>query len=184
MTCSHPICTRRGGWVRHLKPETQTLQTRNGWVQTRSIPQNVIIHHLIILISLGPSVHLSVETSTHNTTITSQTRTLEHIRTDCNLTQHFFCVSVCVFVLTELALLGLGHGRPVPGPLEDRTNENLSWIMHLSGETFERTHLEIPEKKAHMLTPGIPGPMVLCGGLIPPPKFWEDTKEKSSNLRI
>lgn len=26
-------------------------------------------------------------------------------------------------------------------------------------------------KIAHILTPGIPGPMVLCGGLIPPPKF-------------
>lgn len=33
--------------------------------------------------------------------------------------------------------------------------------------------------KAHMLTPGIPGPMVLCGGLIPPPKFWWDQEKYS-----
>lgn len=37
-------------------------------------------HHLIILILLWLAVQLSVETVTHNTTITSQTRTLEHIR--------------------------------------------------------------------------------------------------------
>lgn len=34
--------------------------------------------------------------------------------------------------------------------------------------------LDWREVEAHMLTPGMPGPMVLCGGLIPPPKFWKD----------
>lgn len=33
-----------------------------------------------------------------------------------------------------------------------------------------------------MLTPGIPGPMVLCGGLIPPPKFWGDKQSPSESL--
>lgn len=37
-------------------------------------------HHLIILIPLRLAVQVSVETVTHNTTITPQTRTLEHIR--------------------------------------------------------------------------------------------------------
>lgn len=109
--CSHPVCTRRGWWVRHLKPKTQTLQIRNGWVQTISIPQNVIIHHLIILIPLWRSVQLSVETVTHNTTITSQTRTSEHIRPrrlweDCNLNQYF--LGVCAFSTHRVGIVGVG----------------------------------------------------------------------------
>lgn len=35
--------------------------------------------------------------------------------------------SLCVSVLTELALLGLGHGRPVPGPLD--TNESIKNVV-------------------------------------------------------
>ena len=37
--------------------------------------------------------------------------------------------------------------------------------------------------EAYMFTPGIPGPMALCGGLIPPPKFWGD-KTVSQTFKI
>lgn len=40
-----------------------------------STPQTVIIYHLIILTPLQLAVQLSVETMTHNTTITGQTKT-------------------------------------------------------------------------------------------------------------
>lgn len=113
-----------------------------------SIPQNVIIHHLIILTPLWLSVQPSVETVTHNTTITSQTSTLEHIRplplweeiwmqSEPPFLWVYVCVSVCALVLTELALLGLGHGRPVPGPLDGKTNINLSKILHLGWNTCD-----------------------------------------------
>lgn len=35
-------------------------------------------------------------------------------------------LKVCVSVLTELALLGLGHGRPVPGPLDSNESIKMS----------------------------------------------------------
>lgn len=123
--CSHPICARRGWRVRHLKPKTQTLQTRNGSANHFQHLRMSSFNHPIILTPLWPSVQLSVETVTHNTTITSQTRTLEHIRprplwVEVWLKSEPEFLRECALVLTELALLGLGHGRPVPGPLEEQ----------------------------------------------------------------
>lgn len=36
----------------------------------------------------------------------------------------------------------------------------------------------IQESDTYMFTPGIPGPIVLCGGLMPPPKFWENNSNR------
>jgi len=78
---------------------------------------------------LRRSVQLPVETVTYNTAITSQPGTVEHItplqlgeEIELKCEAAFLWVHVCVgvLVLTELALLGLGHGRPVPGPLHGK----------------------------------------------------------------
>ena len=60
-----------------------------------------------------------------------------------------------------------------PGPwiarslwLEATFSYNKNSKKNIKGNGYKR--------EAYMLTPGIPGPMALCGGLIPPPKFWGD----------
>lgn len=156
--------------VRNKASETEERDITD-WEQTLSTPRAVIIYHPIILIPLLLNVQLSVETMTHNTTITSQTRRsrknshLKHCFSNC---MYEFC---CAVALTVLALLGLGHGRPVPGPLKGK---NLGRFWHLC--KINQATKGTEEQRAYMFTPGMPGPMALCGGLIPPPKFWKSNQ--------
>lgn len=123
--CSHPICTRRGWWVRHLKPKTPTLETRKERMWTLSAPQNVIIwssqHYYGWPSNCQWKVwHIRLQLQPRPEPCSTLDLSSSGMRSDCNL-KHHFSVSVWALVLTELALLGLGHGRPVPGPLGGNT---------------------------------------------------------------
>lgn len=85
--------------------------------QTLSVPQTVIIHHLIVLIPLWLSVQLSVETMIHNTTITSHP-TVEPCR-PLQLREEIWlqrmsislglCVNLCACISTHrVGIVGIG----------------------------------------------------------------------------
>lgn len=88
MMSSHPVCTRRGWRVRHLRAKTHTLELCKS-----------LLHYKLSL-SHHPN-HIMAEFNCQWTP--------RHIIPQLH--------QLCVSILTELALLGLGHGRPVPGPL-------------------------------------------------------------------
>lgn len=121
--------------------ETKITDIRNKKSLRASPFYNSKCHCVIILMPLWLSVLLSEETVTHNTTITSAIWTIIFM---------VICVCVCVLGLTELALLGLGHGRPVPGPLDGATSRNFSLIMHWHWDTWKTAFENIFKKGLHV----------------------------------
>lgn len=115
---SHPVCTRRRWRVRHLKPKTHTLEQCKSFL------------HCKMSLSHRPN-HIMAESS-HQWApwhIIPQLRHTLEPQSTAEQTGIFTSLtkSLCVSVLTELALLGLGHGRPVPGPLD--TNESIKNVV-------------------------------------------------------
>lgn len=75
-------------------------------------------------------------------------------------------------ILTELALLGFGHGLPAPGPLGSKLNRKKKKGVFLSVQSRKAragSQTSPAWGLPYMLIPGMPGPRELGGGLMPLP---------------